>query len=282
MIKMDENSFIIQKIKSFFPDLGSRMLMAGMKESQEEFINKTVVSSLNMWLMFLAIPILFIFNKSFADIRITLIIITIIGAPLSLLGIFFFFMQLPDVKKLGRDKEINKEIVFAGRFLVIEIESGVPLYNAMLNLAKAYPNIGVYFAEIITKVDLGTSMEEALNESIMYSPSKNLQRLLWQILNSISTGSQVNRALDSVIEQIVREQIIEVKAYSKKLNPLAMFYMMIAVILPTLGIAMASVAANFMGFMIDPIILFIVWAMIAFIQFMFINIIGSQRPAMDI
>jgi pilus assembly protein TadC len=279
---MDENSFIIQKIKSFFPDLGSKMLMAGMRESQEAFIKKTLISSLNIWAMLMAIPILFILNKSFADVRYNLIIITLIAAPLSLLGVFFFFMQLPDVKKVKRDKEIDKEIVFAGRFLVIEIESGVPLYNAMLNITKAYPNIGKYFAEIITKVDLGTSMEEALNESIMYSPSKNFQRLLWQLLNSISTGSQVNKALDSVIEQIVREQIIEVKSYSKKLNPLAMFYMMIAVILPTLGIAMMSVAANFMGFVIEPIILILIWGFITFIQIMFINIIGAQRPAMDI
>jgi hypothetical protein len=39
-------------------------------------------------------------------------------------------------------------------FLIIEIESGVPLYNAIYNIEKNYKVIGAYFGDIVNKVYL--------------------------------------------------------------------------------------------------------------------------------
>jgi hypothetical protein len=45
----------------------------------------------------------------------------------------------------------------------------------------------------------------------------------------------------------MKEQKISVQDYGKKLNPLAMFYMMIAIIIPSLGVTMIVVLATFLG-----------------------------------
>ena len=149
-------------------------------------------------------------------------------------------------------------------------------------MQKNYEIIGKHFQAIVDKVDMGTDMETAINEVTEATPSPNLRKILWQVLNSLKTGSDVNRALETVISQIVKEQQIEIKEYGRKLNPLAMFYMMIAVIIPSLGMIMFMVLSSFIGFKIDLAIFFTIIGIFAFIQFMFVALIKSSRPAVDI
>lgn len=267
--------FIIDKISLMFPQLESQLMTARIPKTSEEFIMQTLKASLNLFGLIIFIFVLFGLKKP------DLVPILTIMAPTIFVGMFFYLMQYPVVKVFRLSKDISKEIVFAGRFLIIELESGVPLYNAMLNVIPSYPAIGKYFNEVITKVDFGTPMEDAINDAVIYSPSANLRRLFWQVLNSLKTGSDIHKSLDSVVDQIMREQVIEVKAYAKKLNPLAMFYMMMAIIIPTLGTAMLAVAANFISIEISLPILVVLSMGLGFTQMMFLNIIKSQRPAVD-
>ena len=138
------------------------------------------------------------------------------------------------------------------------------------------------FKEIIDKVDLGTSMEDALTEAVEYIPSNDFRRLLWQILNSVRTGSNISKSLVSVLEQIAREQTIQINKYSKKLNPFAMFYMIIAVILPSLGVTILVVFSSFIKFEFDLTIFLTVAFLLAFIQFMFLSMIKFSRPAVEL
>jgi len=205
----------------------------------------------------------------------------VIFIPIIFFILFSYLLKLPDVTISKKEKGISKEIVFAGRHLIIELESGVPLYNALINVSKNYEVIGKYFKEIVNKVNLGTSMEDALTEAVEYIPSDDFRRLLWQILNSIRTGSDTAKSLESVLEQIAREQTIEVNEYSKKLNPLAMFYMIIAVILPTLGVTMLIVFSSFIDIEISLTVLLVIAFLLAFTQFMFLSIIKFSRPAVE-
>ncbi|RME54002.1 hypothetical protein D6783_00130, partial [Candidatus Woesearchaeota archaeon] len=195
---------------------------------------------------------------------------------------FFYFIKYADVKADRIRRQISKEIVFAGRYLIIELESGVPLYESFVNISKAFPTVGPYFAEIIAKVDLGTTFEDALNETIATTPSPQLRKMLWQVLNSLKTGAEIADSLNVVFDQMIREQQIEVKEYGRKLNPLAMFYMIMAIIVPSLGVTMLIVMASFLGVKLDLFILIILALFVGFVQYMFLAVVRSQRPPMDI
>ena len=195
---------------------------------------------------------------------------------------FFYMLKVPDVKILRKGREISREIVFAGRFMIIELESGVSLYDAMVNVSKNYEVIGEYFKEIIDKVSMGTTMEDAINETIKTTPSSDLTKVLWQILNSLRTGADISSSLSNILDQIVREQIIDVKEYGRKLNPLAMFYMMVAIIVPSLGITMLIVLTTFISVKLDLAALLAIALSLGFIQYMFFSIIKSSRPAVEI
>ena len=267
--------FIIKLISDRMPMLPTNLRQAGITEDEDAFIKKTLFGS---------------FFMSFGIIFIVFIVIDKIGKPkwiliplfpLVLISLFSFMIKLPQIKITKINKEISREIVYAGRFLVIELESGVPLYDSFLNIVKNYPKVGKCFNEIINKVEMGTPMEDAINESIQHSPSPHIQKILWQIINSIRTGSDISTSIDAVMEQIVKEQVISMREYGKKLNPLAMFYMMIAVIIPTLGTTLLVVMSTFVSMNFSLTLLMTIVFFLAFMQLMFLNIIKSSRPPVD-
>ena len=196
--------------------------------------------------------------------------------------VFFYFFQIPFVRINRISREVNKEIVFATRFLLVELESGVTLYEAMRNTSKSYHAVGGYFSEIINKINIGTSMESAITETIESCASDSLIKILWQVSNSLKTGSNIASPLKTVAETLVKEQQIQVNEYAKKLNPLAMFYMMIAIIMPSLGVTMFTIISIFIGLKLDLPILMIIAFLNGFVQFMFVSMINSIRPPVEL
>lgn len=274
MIKILESFFL--RIAKSFPSLAARLKQSGMKETPVELVKKTFFTSFYMttgFILFLA--------AIFAKARF-LIFMLLLSYPFVFIAVFFYFIKLPEVMIIKKRKALDREVVYAARFLIVEMESGVLLYDAMANVAKSYKEVGKAFRNILHSIDLGTPIEEALNEAVEYTPSPDFRRVLWQIINALRTGSDVSESLKSVVDQITREQIIEIKTYAKKLNPLAMFYMIIAVILPSLGITMLIVLSSFISLQLSLGILIAVAVILGLLQFMFYIIIKSSRPAVGI
>jgi archaeal flagellar protein FlaJ len=269
-------SIFYKQVTLLVPNLKDKLLQADIPDSPDEFIRKTLVSS---FMLSFGVSILFIGGllKSFGYP----FVIALILFPIAFLFLFFYLIKIPDVKIRAKENGINREIVFATRFLIIEIESGVPIYNAFVNVSKVYPVIGTYFGAIIDRVNMGTSMEEAMNEATEVVPSADLRKILWQILNSIKTGADVTNSLGTVLDQIVDDQKIAVEEYGRKLNPLAMFYMLIAVIIPSLGTTMLMIFAGFIGLQLKLPLLLALVGFLGFVQFMFYALIKSSRPAAD-
>ena len=252
-----------------------KLKQAGMEDKPEDFIKKTFISAFYMTTG-LVVALFLVLAKLEVLKGIMFLIIPIIFAMM-----FLYMLKLPELKISRKEKEISSEIIFAGRFIIIELESGVPLYNAMVNVSKNFRIIGQYFREITDKVDLGTSMEDALNEAVEFVPSNDLRKILWQIINSIRTGSEISKSLYSVMDQVTKDQINEVNKYGKKLNPLAMFYMIVAVILPSLGMTMLIILSSFIKFQLSLTVLIALAGFLGFVQFMFIGVVKFSRPPIE-
>lgn len=267
---------VSNRLARMFPELKNTLLQSGLNLKVEEFVNKILKNSLTFSIgitLFLAL----IFIKST-----TLLITAIVAFPIIWVLLFLFFIKTPNVYMKRKEKEIDKEIMFAGRFLLVQVDSGVSLYNAMSSLAKHKGFVAEEFRRIVSKIKMGVHLETAIDETIRDTPSSNLRRMLWQVLNSLKTGSEISRSLESVLEQIGREQLISVQNYGKKLNPIAMFYMMLAVIIPSLGITMLIVVSSLVSLQIKLPILIGIAIALGFFQFMFLNIIKSMRPAVEL
>lgn len=258
------------------PELPSKLQQASIPDSAEEFMKKAYI---------LATGVAFVFGVC-AAIVFNVFEVSLWYAALTFVAFFFimrtFFLYQPDAVIKQKENEINKELVFATRFLMIEIRSGVSLFDAMRNLVENYEAIGKQFNDVLNLVNLGTSLEEAIEQVSERTPSMALRKVLWQILNSLKTGADIGTALDSAVVQITREQMIEVTEYGRKLNPIAMFYMILAVILPSIGISIGVLVSNFLTLPLDLTSLLVLTGFLAFMQFMFLQMIKGMRPAVDL
>ena len=256
----------------YFPNLETNLIIAGVAIQPSKYIEKSIITS--------------IINSVFGLIIAFFLIRAKEGSLLVLFPLFFMFLfifiylNFFKLKIIIRKKKkaIDNEVVYAGRYVLVELSAGVPLFDALVNVSQAYPKIGGHIQEIIKKVEVGKPLDTAINEIIEVTPSANFRKMMWQIMNSLRTGADVSVALESIIEQISQEQIIEFKAYERKLNPLVMFYLMMAVIFPSLGITMMSLLSTFLGFQLGLGSLVGIAIFLTFIQFMFLNSIRNSRP----
>jgi pilus assembly protein TadC len=259
----------------YFPQTKLKLRQAEINSEPHEFIKQVFTSA-----AYLTIGVGFALFLMFAKFDKSKWILLVV-LPLFFIFSFWYLTKLPDLKILKEAKEIDKEIVFAGKFLIIELNSGIPLHQVLMNIAENYGGIGRYFKKIVDDIDLGTETEDAINNAILTNPSDNFRKVLWQLSNSLRTGADISHSLDSVLDQIGRKQIIEVERYGKKLNPIAMFYLMMAVIIPSLGMVMGVVFASFVNIHLPLAALLVIAILFGFFQFMFYATIKSNRPAVE-
>jgi len=259
-----------------FPHVKMKLKQAGMQDTVDEFMRKVLITSI-----YGSIGITLAFGMLLTGFGMSIAIFLFL-LPVSFSLLFAYMMKTPEVYIGRRKTEIDREIIFMGRYLILELEAGIPIYSAMKNVVTSYEHIGKHFREIINRVDTGTPMEDALNEAILTSPSTNMVRILWQLLNALKTGSDVTISLSNVIDQITREQVILLKEYGKKLNPMAMMYMVVAIIFPSLGVTIFLVMSSFFALDITMTWLVVIAVGIGFLQFMFYSMIKSARPAVEV
>jgi len=181
-----------------------------------------------------------------------------------------------------REREINKEVLFVGRYLLVKLYSGRPLLNALVETANSRGVAAKYIKEIVDDINTGSTIEDALNSAMVYSPSEKLRKVLFHVNNALQLGIDVTKPLESVLEEITKEQELEINRYGKKLNTLVIFYMLAAVIIPSLGVAIFIVISSFINFPIGfgGMVVFIFFIVV--LQFIFITLFKSIRPMVSL
>ncbi|MGB9719669.1 MAG: type II secretion system F family protein [Candidatus Anstonellales archaeon] len=267
-------SIFSDAVLPYFPGLEKKLRIAIIEKTTHEFMDWVMFSSFILSL-FLTLLIGLIAN-SLSMSLLWLIPIFV----LSYLFSFFYYLNYPDVLMLKARKEIDYEIVFATRHLLIALRSGMPLFDAIVGVSKGYGAVSKEFRKIVDDVTLGKPLSQSLREVSDTSPSSSLKRILLQIANALSSGSDVADSLEVVLNQIAKEQVIALKEYGQKLNPLVMFYMIFGIIFPSLGIAFAIILFSFIGggLQIPAAYLLLVVFAIGLLQFLFLAMAESSRP----
>ncbi len=209
---------------------------------------------------------------------------SVIIAGVSLIAMYNVFFNnfinypLARGKKIG--KEIDKDILFATRDMVISMRSGMPLFNAMTSISTGYGWASHEFSKIVSLAQLGMPVEQAIEDVSSKSYSKTFKRIMLQASISIRVGADITTSLQGVIDDIMQERVIELRRYGQRLNALAMFYMIFGVIFPSMGIAVAAIMTTFISLItIDTTTLIITLVFIVGIQLIFLNLIKSSRPS---
>ncbi len=267
---------LLNVIAAKFPNLKKKLKQAEMMEDPNTFIANALAFSL-----ILAFAFTVLFYIVFDALSASKLLLIPLFAVVFAAG-FFYWMKIPDVKLIKKSREFDKDIVFAGRHMLIELRAGVPLFDAMLNITRDYGEVSRAFARILEKINVGIPADVAMHDVAEDSPSVSFKRVMLQLVNSLRSGSNVADSLEVILDQVGKEQVIEVKAYGQKLSPLAMFYMVFGIILPSLGIALAITLMSFLRLKLGVGMLVAVFFVIAVIQYIFLTMIESSRPKLEV
>jgi len=257
-------------------DLKNKLKMAGIKKTPieyiEEVIGKTIV--LSLFLLVLSALIFFIVKIDYVWLVPLVLVFPVVS--------YNYWMLYPDALIEKRKRELDYEILFAGRHILIALRSGLPLFDTFVSASTGYGEVSVEIKKIVDRIIVGVPATQAIREVAQEVPSKYFSRVMLQIANSLSSGSDVGNSLEAVLEQISKEQVVQLKEYSQKLTPTVMFYMLLGIIVPSIGVVLASAfvsvftAGKTTGY--GSATLIPVFLIIVIIQFLFLGIIESTRP----
>lgn len=273
---------IAELLSSRFPDLRKRLRIADMNDNPVDFLEKVVSSTVFISAGLIVVAYLFMAQAMASNLKdnIPMLLLEALAPVLVIpVVIFSYLMLYPEAAIIRRQKEMDYEIVFAGRHIVIALKSGMPLFDTFAGASSGYGAVSREFAKIVDQVVLGVPVSQAIRDAVQYNPSKYFTRILMQIANALGSGADVGDSLEGVLEQISKEQLISLKEYSQKLTPIVMFYMVFGIIVPTLGVVLMTVIFSAMGGKaLPPWILGIIFMVILLIQVLFLGFIESSRP----
>ncbi len=260
------------------PDLKKSLRMAHLKQTPEQYVKRAL--TLASYASVGATALAFFSTSRMLAPKVTLLIL-----PSVLLGSFIlslvFIINIPRGLIRKRQREIDKDVLFAGRYMLTKLSSGSPIIGALVDASKGYGIASKYFREIVDEINTGVPVEDALEEARTYSSSEKFRKVLWQLLVTLKTGTDVTSPLKATLASIANQQVIEIKEYGKKLNSLMLFYMVIACVAPSLGLSMFLIVGSFLNLQVSNSVLFGVLFFLAVIQGFFLMMIKSVRPMVE-
>ena len=267
-----------KKIAPYLQGIKVDLIHAKKRYSVEEYIAYALYSAVKSSVMiFFTLFFMWFILKDIIILK-----IAFASIPLFFLMMMYTILAKPNIMAKRRARQMDGELPYAMRHLLVEIRSGIPIYEGLVNISEGYGAVSQEFKEVVSQINGGKSEIEAIEDSILRSPSASYRKSFWQILNAMKTGTTLEIALSNIVENMLKEQLLSIKKYGQELNPLTLMYMLFAVIVPSLGITFLTILTTFVGGRISSTILYSILFVLFIFQIMFLNVIKTRRPVIQI
>jgi len=265
-------------LNRLFPGVRLHLSRAELGVQAENYLTASVFSALVYGLLFYALMMFLLFARSHALLLENILLSTLIGA---LFALVFFFLHIifPRLMAEQLASGIDDSLVFALKSLLIQVSSGVPLFESLKNVSKSsYGTVSGEFREAVQAINAGSSEQEALERLAVKTKSDFMRKACWQITSSIRSGASIVGALSSVVETLSANQVRAIKNYAAELNLWILLYLLVAAAIPTLGITFLVIISSLGGSSIEEIHV-IGFVLLAFVlQIFFIGFIKTRIP----
>jgi len=181
---------------------------------------------------------------------------------------------------IGRKvRDLERNLVFALRTMLIEIKSGVSLFDALNVVAQGnYGAVSLEFLQAVEEIETGTPEEDALQKLAMQNPSLFFRKALWQLVGGMKAGADVSIVMQELVNSMGKEQRIEINRYGGSLRLLSLIYMMIGVIMPAMGLTLMIVLSSFPQIKIVNEMFWVLLIAVLIMEFMYLGFMKSKRP----
>ncbi|VVC02936.1 Type II secretion system (T2SS), protein F [Candidatus Bilamarchaeum dharawalense] len=258
------------------PSLRTTMTKLGYPFSAETYAVGSLASSFLYGLIFFLIMALVLMVKGDSEDPIRIALGASLGMWMVLLLLHLIYPGIL-IKKVAAME--NKDLLFALREIIMDVDSGVPLFDSMKNVATSdYRQVSASFEAVIREVETGNSEVEALKHLAIRSESEFMKRTIWQMVNALESGASMKNALSGIADALEAASYREIKNYSANLNFLLLMYMLVAAVAPSLGVTFMVLLSAFGGLGVDLVSVGFLVGGSAILQVIMIGYMSSTRP----
>ena len=267
---------VAQKFERHMPGLRLAMSQAEFRMSPLEYLSMCMASLLFTFGLFL---LLASFSTAFG------VPWTFVPIAALMVTLFAFMQQTlyPKLVASRRVKDVEKNLLAALQDIYVQLNSGIPLFSILVNISKGdYGEVSKEFDRVVKEVNAGKSQVDALEDLALRNPSVLFRRSVWQLVNGMKEGSDISSLIAEVIRAVSDEQLTQIQRYGGQLSPLALFYMLIAIIAPSLGTTFIIILSSFINLspLMTKLVFYGLLVLTMFFQVMFLGMIKTRRPSL--
>jgi len=270
--------WIGEKLSGIFSNLKYSLLQADLDISVEKYLTAAFFSAICYGLLFFAFIYLLLFVRNQTITPEDSILSFVTGFAFFCL---FFFLHVIYPKLMAKKyaSGIDQNLLFALKSMLIQVSSGVSLFDSLVNISKEkYGIVSKEFAELTKEISAGEGEAKALEKMALSTKSEYLRKTTWQLLVSLRSGASLQGALKSIVQTLSSNQARAIKSYAAELNLWILVYLLLAAAVPTLGVTFLVILSSLGGAAVGPEhILLIVFGAFA-MQVILIGFIKNRVP----
>jgi hypothetical protein len=260
----------VRSVVQSHPELIIKLKKAASKQTPFQYIYQTLTMTFLSSFAFLFIAIM-------TTKKYPIVMFGAIGFVIFLIPILYkFFLGYIDVLITKKGRELDGDLLFISEYFLVSLESGLPLGNAIQEFSKLNRPGAIFFKKVYTEFRTGKDLEASLMEGAKNCPSDSLKILLKRLKDSLSIGVDLKMVLINFIEESAEKKIIEIRGYSKKLNPLVMMYLLLGIVGPSLGVTFFMLGATFIGLTPAGLKLILIVIFLAMLAFQYVAYSGFK------
>lgn len=262
-----------EKILDYLPGLKYDLKKTDINLSAKQYIAHALVNSFAFFALFLSLLLFLNYMKGTGALK------SVIYSLIIFFIIFYILLKYPGIIAGKKAELVDKHLIFALKDLRLQIGSGVPFYNALVNVSEAgYGQASAEIEKAAKAINVGMPVGKALEKMALESKSEFLRRITWQLINTLRSGASLKTALDTIIMNLTLDQRDKIKRYAYELNLWVLVYMLFAVAIPTIGATLLVILSSFAGFSITKQFFITFIVLCFFIQIALIGFVKTRRP----
>jgi Flp pilus assembly protein TadB len=260
-----------------FPKLGPSLKTSGVEMDEITYIR---ISLFNAIIIGLSFGILFyLLSIRFDPGEFVMVWGSVLTGVILFILYFSYLMLFPFWNLHRKAEEIDSNLLFAIRHLVVQTSAGVPLFDAISSASSGYGRVSDEFSRIVTQVNGGKDLADTLEASAERSSSVYYRRIMWQVSNSARAGYATADILTDLMAYLTQDQTTRLKKFGSELNILSIFYLSMCIILPTFGLIFIIIMSSFSLIVPNTTTLSLIIFFVALFNLIFLGMIKSRRPA---
>jgi archaeal flagellar protein FlaJ len=264
-----------------YPNIRVDLAETGLNIEADEYVGASAASSILTGLLFTALLAVVLYALQADPARI-IWLSTLSGSTITAL-FFLALIAYPSILAGKRAELLERDLIYALKDMLLEISSGASIYSAINGVSESeYGEVSREFGRIVGKVNVGIPVEDGLRDLAVQSKSERLRNSIWQIVNSLKSGSSMEAVLRDMVKDLTHERKNRIRTYAQELNILVLVYMLFAVVIPTIATTLIIVLGPFVGMDAGPRLFYLILPACFFTQIILMEYIKSRRPVVYI